>query len=139
MARTVRVHGGADTLRVPTIGGVSDPDPRLDPAVQEATGARAAVRSAYRVAARFVERLPARAAFDAATALGELLRDLAEHAAGLRARMAARLAREQGLTVRALAHELGMKKSKAGELLARAEREDAAGPTPGVSGDGADG
>jgi hypothetical protein len=139
MARTVRVHGGADTLRVPTIGGVSDPDTRLDPAVQEATGARAAVHAAYRVAARFVERLPARAAFDAATELGELLRDLAEHAAGLRARMAARLAREQGLTVRALARELGLEKTKAGELLARAEREDAAGPDPDASGDEAGG
>jgi hypothetical protein len=114
------------------VAETTDPDPRLDPAAQEAAGARETIRSAYRIAALFVERLPARAAFDAATALAELLRDLAERAAGLRARMAARIAHDEGLSVRALARELGLAKSKAGDLLARAEREN--GPTPGEGG-----
>lgn len=104
--------------------------------MREAKGAVETIRAAYRIAALFVEQLPARAAFTAATELAELLRDLAEQAAGLRARMAARIARDEGLSVRALARTLGMAKSKAGALLARAAREDA--PTPGEGSGGVD-
>jgi hypothetical protein len=116
------VHGGEDDAPPPTIGAVTEPDPRLDPAVQEAAGAREAVRATYRAAEAFVERLPPRAAYSAATALAEILRDLAERAAGLRARMVARVARVEGLSVRATAAALGLSKSKAGDLRARGAR-----------------
>lgn len=76
----------------------------------------------YRVATRVVEALPARAAFRAATELAELLRGLAEEAADLRARMAARVRSEEGLSIRALAVALGLSRSKAGELIGRAGR-----------------
>lgn len=95
------------------------------------------LRVAFHAAELAIRALPARAAFTAATELAELLRDLADRAAGLRARMAARVARDEGLSVRALARELGMAKSKAGELLARAAREDA--PAPSERGEGGGG
>lgn len=88
----------------------------------EPTTARERVARAYGAAARAVEGLPARAAYRAATELAELLRELAERAADLRARMAARVREQEGLTVRALAQVLGVSPSKAGALVKRAAR-----------------
>jgi predicted transcriptional regulator len=84
----------------------------------------AALGVAWRAATAAVEALPARAAYDAAGQLQELAGELVEWAADLRARMAARIAREApgGMTVRQLAAELGVAPSNAGDLLARAAR-----------------
>lgn len=115
--------------------GVTGPD-RLDPAVQEAAGARFALLAAYRAAVRAVEALPGRAAFAAATALAETLRDLAEDAAWLRSRMARRVAREEQLTVRALAEALGMSRTAASVQMTRGRRgRTGSGPGSPVEGE----
>jgi hypothetical protein len=104
------------------------------------TTARGRLLSTYRASARFVEALPARAAFRAATELAELLRGLAEEAADLRARMAERVRREEGLSIRALAVALGLSRSKAGELIGRASRSRVSRetrPAPSPVGEGA--
>jgi predicted DNA-binding protein (UPF0251 family) len=103
--------------------------------------ARGRLLSTYRGAARLVEALPSRAAFRAATELAELLRGLAERAADLRAAMAARVRAEEGLSVRALAPVLGVSRSTAWQLVARARaavsRETPLAPSLG--GEGASG
>ncbi|MEV2270888.1 hypothetical protein [Nonomuraea africana] len=82
-----------------------------------------AVRRAYQEAVRQMRAEPdLRVAYESATRLAEQIRELADEAALVRAEAALRIQTAEGLSVSALAEQLGLSKARAGQLARAARR-----------------
>ncbi|MFE3455541.1 hypothetical protein ACFXJ8_42175 [Nonomuraea sp. NPDC059194] len=87
-----------------------------------------ALRRAYQEAVRQTRAEPdLRTAYEDATRLAEQIRELADDAALVRAEAALRIQTAEGLSVSALAEQLGLSKARAGQLVRAARRGQAPG------------
>ena len=84
------------------------------------------LRSVYEQVVALIQRDPhAQRSFERATALADALRQLAQHAADIRAQAAARIAKEEKLSLSVLATRIGVSKARAGQLVKSIEDADA--------------
>jgi hypothetical protein len=93
-----------------------------DQSAEQLGGALDAIRRGVSDAAQIVRAMPdPPAAFKAATQLGDCLRDATSDTGQLRAEMAARIWRDEELSLGALAQRIGVSKARADQLIRAAK------------------